>query len=132
MATGVTTGTIQTRTVRIDSNLSDKTGYAVSLDATDFPVVNLLAAATSVPFVLLEGADGSATATTGTIVTAGRTQVKLGGTVAPGDKLTATTNGVWIKTTTAGNNFGAISEEVGASGDFISVLVAQGMVAAGA
>jgi len=130
MTTGITTGSIQTRTVRIDTDLSRKSGYAVSLDTTDVPVANLLAAATSVPFVLLDGADGSVTPTVGTIVTSGRTKVMLGGTVAPGDKLTATTNGVWIKTTTDTNNYGAIAEEVGATGQMCGVLVAQGMIAA--
>ena len=127
--TGSVIGDYQTKTVKIDTDLSGKTGYAVSLDTTDDGVVNLLAAATSVPFVLLEGADGSTTETVGTIVISGQTEVKVGGAVAPGDKLTATTGGEWIATTTDTNNYGAIALETGADGDMIAVSVERGMIA---
>lgn len=127
--TGSVTGAFQTKTVLIDTNLSGKEGYAVSLDTSDDGVVNLLAAATSVPFVLYEGADGSSEQTVGAIVISGETEVKAGGAIVPGDKLTATTGGKWIKTTTDTNNYGAIALETGADGDMIAVKVERGMIA---
>lgn len=117
------------QTVIIDSDLSDKYGYAVSLDTTDENVVNLLAAATSIPYPLVDTANGATVTTTGTIAVSGQADVKLGGTVAPGDKLTATTGGVWIKTTTDTNNYGAVARKVGVSGDLIPADIRQGMIA---
>lgn len=127
---GVVTGTPETRTVNIDSDLSDKEFYAVSIVDAVEDTVNLLAAATAIPFILAEGGDGSTTATLGTIVTGGRSKVKLGGTVAAGDKLTATTGGKWIATTTENDNFGAIAEKAGVANDIIAVTVTQGTVGA--
>lgn len=127
---GVTFGDQLTRSVTMDTDLSNKEGYAVSMDTTDDNNVNLLEAATAVPFVLNDCGDGSASKVTGSIVFAGRAKVKLGGVVAPGDKLTATTGGKWIATTTDKNNYGAIAMAIGTTDDIIEAIVVQGMVSA--
>lgn len=54
---------------------------------------------------------------------AGFVKVKLGGTVAIGDKLVATTAGAVIKTTTATDLYFAVAQEAGASGEYIEVLL---------
>lgn len=130
MSSGQSFGDVKTRTITMDSDLSNKEGYAVALDATDDNNVNLLEAATSVPFVLLDCGNGATTKYNGSIALSGRVKVKLGGTVAPGDKLTATTAGVWIKTVTDKDNYGAIALQIGASGDLCEAMVVQGMVSA--
>lgn len=130
MSTGVQFSGAETRTVTMDSDLSAKAGYAVNLDTTDEENVNLAAAASAFPFVLLEGADGSAAKATGSIVLSGRAVVKAGGTIAPGDKLTSNGSGKWITTTTNTQHYGAIAMEIGATDDEIEVLVVQGIVAA--
>lgn len=53
----------------------------------------------------------------------------LGGTVAAGDRLKATTNGVAI-TGTAGATYGARALEAGISGEIIQVIVENGAVPA--
>lgn len=130
MSTGQIYGDTQTRTVTMDSNLTDKEGYAVNLDATDDNNVNLASDATKVPFVLLDGGDGSSADYNGSIAVGGRTKVKLGGTVAPGDRLTSDGNGKWVTTTTDHNVFGAIAMQIGVANDVIEVLVAIGTVSA--
>lgn len=130
MSSGQTFGDLKTRTVTMDSNLVSKEGYAVALDATDDNNVNLLESSTSVPFVLQDCGDGSSAKFTGSIAYAGRVKVKLGGTVAPGDKLTATTGGAWITTVTDKQNYGAIALQIGASGDLCEALIVQGMISA--
>jgi hypothetical protein len=67
---------------------------------------------------------------TGSIIVSGRTKVKTGGAVTAWSKLTATTWGVAIVTTTNTNNYWAIALENWASGDIIEVLAVQWMVAA--
>lgn len=128
MSTGQIYGDTNTRTVTMDSNLTDKEGYAVNLDTTDDNNVNLASGATAFPFVLLDGGDGSSADYIGSVALSGRTKVKLGGTVAPGDKLTSDGNGKWIVTTTGGNHFGAIALQIGVANDVIEVLVTQGIV----
>lgn len=118
-----------TRTVTCDSDLSAKYGYAVNLDTTDDDNVDLASAATAVPFPVYEGADGSSAKAAMTIVVAGCAEVKAGGTIAPGDKLTSDGNGKWITTTTDTNNYGAIALKIAAADDLIPVLVVQGMIA---
>lgn len=129
MSTGQAFGNYVTRTVTMDSDLSAKAGYAVNLDATDDNNVDLASAATAVPFVLMEGVDGSSAKANGTIALSGRVVLKLGGTVAPGDKLTANASGEWIKTTTDTNHYGAVALQIGVDGDEIEAWVVQGMVA---
>lgn len=127
----ITTGNTQTISVNIATNLSAKSAHFVSIaDNGQYPTVALLEAATSVPFILVEGADGSTTATDGTIAVSGITTLKIGGNVTAGDKITTTTGGVGITTITDRNNYGAIALESGASGDEIRVLVIQGMISA--
>ena len=127
---GNTQYSLLTRTVTIDSDLSAKQYHFVSLDTSDDGVVNLLEAASAVPFVLTSTGDGSTTATEGLISLAGIVKLTLGGTVTAGAKLTATTGGVAIATTTDTDNYGAIALKSGVSGDVIEVLCVQGMIAA--
>lgn len=49
----------------------------------------------------------------------GTVKVKLGGTVAVGDALTANASGLLITTTTAGNQIVGVALEAGVSGDII-------------
>lgn len=128
--TGQGFGEIATRTVTADSDLSAKGGYAVNLDATDNNNVNLAAAATSVPFLLIEGADGSTAKKLCTIAISGRALAKLGGTVAPGDELTSDGTGKWIKTVTNHQWYGCRAMQIGVTGDEIEVVVERGMVSA--
>lgn len=130
MSSGQTFGDLKTRTVTMDSNLANKEGYAVALDATDDNNVNLSEDSTLIPFVLQDCGNGATTEYIGSIAVGGRVKVKLGGTVAPGDKLTPTTGGVWIKTVTDHQNYGVIAMQIGASGDLCEALVAQGMISA--
>ena len=130
MSTGVQYGDTLTRPVTMDSDLSDsKEGYAVNLDTTDEGNVDIAADASAFPFPLMEGGDGSSSKYLGLIAYGGRCKVKLGGTVASGDKLTSNASGVWIATTTDTDHYGAVAAEVGASGDLIEVFVERGMVA---
>lgn len=126
--TGVIFGDQLTRTITMDSNLSDKEGYAVALDTSDDNNVDLTEDATVFPFPLNDCGDGSSSKYTGSIVYGGRAKVKLGGSVNAGDKLTATTNGVWIATTTDGDHYGAVAVTGGSSGDLCEVIVERGMV----
>lgn len=128
--TGNTLINVNTRSVQIDSNLSDKSGYAVNWDASDENVVNIAADATKFPMVLCDDGDGSTTQLTGSVYLPGSiVEVKLGGTVAAGDKLTSDGNGKWITTTTDTQHYGAIAQEGGDSNDLIEALVMPGMVA---
>ena len=54
--------------------------------------------------------------------------LELGGTVVPGDKLTATTGGKGIKTVTDHNEYGAIALFGGVSGEFVPVEVRTGQI----
>jgi hypothetical protein len=54
----------------------------------------------------------------------GTVKVKLGGTVAVGDRLTATTDGRLIATTTAANEVVGFALEVGAANDFVEAALA--------
>lgn len=126
--TGQIFGDTQTRTVTMDSDLSAKDGYAVNLDTTDDNNVNLAADATKFPFVLIDGGDGSSADYNGAIVISGRTIVKLGGTVAPGDKLTSDGNGKWITTVTDKQHYGAIALQIGVANDEVEVSVERGTV----
>ena len=129
MSTGQIFSDTVTRTVTMDADLSAKSGYAVVLDTTDDNNVDLASGATAPVFPLTEGVDGSSAKANGTIALSGRAVVKLGGTVAPGDKLTSDGSGTWITTTTDTNNYGAIALQIGVSGDEIEALVVQGMIA---
>jgi surface antigen len=62
------------------------------------------------------------------VVHDGRPGVKLGGTVALGDKLTTNASGQAIATTTAGNRVLGVADSDGVSGDVIPVLLTIGDV----
>lgn len=62
------------------------------------------------------------------VVHDGRPGVKLGGTVAVGDKLTSNGSGQAIATTTAGNRVLGVADQAGVSGDIIPVLLTIGDV----
>lgn len=53
--------------------------------------------------------------------------LKLGGTVAPGDRLKSDANGLGVVTTTPADEVGAIAQEVGLSGQIIAVQPIFGM-----
>lgn len=129
-STAPITGKIDTQTVRIDSDLSDKEYYAVDFDGTDRNVVNLVADGDTQGFLLETAGDGSTNETTGTIIISGRTKAKLVGTVAAGDHLRPSTGGALIKNVTDTKFSCAIALEAGVSGDLISVKAMQGSLAA--
>lgn len=119
-----------TRTVRIDSDLSAKEKYLVTLDTTDDGVVNLAAGATAPLHVLIEGADGSSNEAVGTVATPGAyVKVKAGGSISAGDKITSDGSGKGIATTTDTNHYAGTAWENAASGDEFIMEVAPGMVA---
>lgn len=128
MATGVVTGKPETITKKVESDLSAKQYYLVNIDGTDEELITLASAATETPFVLLEGVDGSTADGQAAIAIGGTAKVKLGGTVAPGDLLTADSAGKAIATTTNGNFYGLIALEIGVANDIILAKVSQGIV----
>jgi len=117
-----------TKTVRIDSDLSAKAGYAVDFDGTDENVVNLVEDGNTQGFILEEGSNGATTESVGVIVLSGPTTAKLAGTVAPGDPLIPTTEGALIKNTTDKKYTCAVALEIGASGDEIQVMAGQSVL----
>lgn len=123
-------GEVKTRSVVIASNLASKEYTFVNLSTSTDEVVAAASDATKMPFVLMEAGDGSSTSITGTIAVGGRVKITLGGNVNAGDKLTATTGGVAIATTTNHDHFGLIALHNGVSGDIIEALVAFGTVSA--
>ena len=124
--TGTVTGRPETRSVQVATNLTGKEYTFVKLSTLNKVVAT--ADATATPYVLTEGVDGSVTERTVAIVIGGRTKIKLGGTVAIGDRLTATTGGVAIATTTDGDEYGLIAEAAGVSGDIIPATFAEGTI----
>ena len=122
--TGTTTGENITKSVRIDSDLSDKEYTIVDYDSSDENVVNALADGNTQGFILIEAKDGSSDESIGTIVLSGKTKLKLVGTVAAGDPLVASTAGKGIKNVTDTKFTVAVAQEAGVTGDIISVLVA--------
>ena len=124
--TGIVTGRPETRSVQVTSDLTGKEYTLVKLAANN----TVVAAddATAVPYVLTEGVDGSTTERTVAIVIGGRTKVKLGGTVAVGDRLTADSNGAAVATTSGGAEYGLTAETAGVAGDIIPVTVTPGNV----
>jgi len=129
--TGIQKRLLGTHTVRIDTNLSDKEGYAVVFDTTDDNVVNIASDQTLPPFVLEEGANGATTETVGTIALPGSiTKFKLGETVAAGKLLVPTATATWEIADAAGERYGGIALENGTSGDIIMGVVVLGEVEA--
>lgn len=129
--TGVYETIANTRTVRIDSDLSGKEGYLVTNDTTDDGVVNLAANAAASLHVLIEGVDGSNEEGVGTVALTGSVvKVKAGGAITAGAKITANASGEGIVTTTDTDNYAGIAKENAASGDLFLMEVVPGMVAA--
>ncbi len=120
-----TVGKPETLTVVIDTDLSDKSYYAVKFDATDDDVVNEATDGTKPSFVLLDDGDGSTTPLNGSMVIGGTTYAKLGGTVAAGDFLMPTSGGKWV-VATDGNYYGCQALRGGVSNDEIPVKVIGG------
>lgn len=121
---------LATASITIDTNLTDKEMYFVAPDATDDDVYNI-ANANDVCFPLSEGGNGATTAIKGTIVLAGVTKLKLGGTVAQGDKLAADSAGKGVVAGDAAH-YHAIAMAKGVDGDIIPVLISHGVTPAGA
>jgi hypothetical protein len=128
MSTNVS-GTPQTRTVEIESNLASKVMHFVkyNVSAGKQNVVQLAVDATKVMYLLAEGVDGSTTPGVGTILVEGLAKMKLGGTVQAGQFLTANSDGEAIAVTAAGQHYGAIAQEEGVDGDEVLVQVQQGV-----
>lgn len=129
--TGTFETIVATRTVRIDSDLSEKARYLVNLDTTDDGVVNLAAGATLPLFVLLEGANGASAETVGVIALPGDiVKVKAGGAITAGARITSDGNGKGVATTTDKENVAGVAFENADSGDEFLMIVAPMMVSA--
>jgi hypothetical protein len=127
--TGLLETIASTRQVRIDTDLSAKQNYLVTLDTTDDGVVNLAAAATAPLFVLIEGTKGSVTESMGTIALPGSiVKVESGGGISAGDKITSDSNGKGVATTTDKNHVAGIAFENATSGDTFLMIVAPSQV----
>lgn len=128
MSTGTLSAEVQTKTKKVESDLSTKQYYLVNIDGTDEELVAIASGATEMPYVLLEGVDGSTADKWAAIAVGGRVKVKLGGTVAPGDLLTSDGSGLAIATTSNGNFYGLVALEIGVANDVIEAQVEQGIV----
>lgn len=123
MAKAFTQNILDTLTVKIDTNLASKQYFLVNFE-TDESVVNLATDATKIPFVLQDDGDGSSTAKTGSIITAGRVLVKVGGSVNAGDSCTSNGSGQGIAASSAGQKCAGVFLQGGASGDLVPMLIA--------
>lgn len=128
MSTGTISSDVQTKTKHVEADYSAKQYFFGYIDGTDTDKVVISAGASEQPYVMLEGVDGSAADKPVSIATGGRTKLKLGGSVAPGDLLTSDGNGKGIATTTPGNYYGATAIDGGVDGDIIEVNVVQGLI----
>jgi hypothetical protein len=127
--TGLLETIASTRQVRIDTDLSAKQNYLVTLDTTDDGVVNLASAATSPLFVLIEGTNGSVTESMGTIALPGSiVKVKSGSAISAGDKITSDSDGTGIATTTNKEHVAGFAFENADSGDIFLMIVAPSQV----
>jgi len=126
ISTAPISGEVNTKSVRIDTDLSDKEYYAVDFDGTDKNVVNSVADGSTQGFLLITAGDGSSTETAGVIVLKGRTKAKLVGSVAAGDPLVPSTGGALIKATVDTEYIIANALEDGVTGDIIAVEANQG------
>lgn len=101
------------------------------VDLTSASKAQILTGATPWFGVLTDDvANGATTEAPVSIQRDGIAKVKLGGTVAVGDKLRATTSGNVIATTTTGHYYGGIAVRGGASGEIGEVdLSKNGLVA---
>jgi|GEM_PF-7019048 len=109
-------------------------GCACIRGATDRSIVPASAATSPCYIVFGEETDVAAGATKAAGVMADvcylederEVYVKLGGAVTEGDKLTATTDGSLITTTTIGDYYACIAALSGASGDVIPAIAVPG------
>ena len=60
------------------------------------------------------------------VVKGGRTQLKVGDTVDPGEFLKSDDDGAGVPADTDGDRYGAIAEQAGVDGDIIDVIVVYG------
>lgn len=120
--TGNLFGDTMMRSVICDTDLSAKQYYIVNFDTSDDNVVNLAAAALLMPFVLVEGKDGSTTAQAGVIAYGGRAKVILGGTVGAGIPIMADTAGKGVVATTGKYSVG-ITCKAGVAGDIVECII---------
>lgn len=128
MSTGTTTSDVNTKTKHVEADYSAKQYFFGYIDGTDEDKVVISAGASEQPWIMQEGVDGSTADALVAIATSGRSKLKLGNTVAPGDKLTSDGNGKGIATTTPGDFWGATALEVGVADDVIEVEVGQGLI----
>lgn len=113
------------------ADLSTKQYYVVKRSSSDRQKVVLAAAATDVIVGVLQNAPKSgAEASVRKSNAAGTGLVKAGGTIAIGDKLTSDSNGKAVATTTLGDNYFGIADQVGADGDIIEYTPVSGVVPA--
>lgn len=126
--TGNLFGNTVMKTVLCDSDLSAKQYYLVNLDSSDDNVVNLASAATSVPFVLTEGAAGSASSPKAcSIALGGRAKVVLGGTIGAGVPFMSDASGKAVVATNGKYSAGILLKG-GVAGDIVECLVTPGRV----
>ncbi len=107
-----------TKTLTSAADLSAKAGYIVKLDASGN--LDLAAAATNLIVGVLESNDGGSGAT-GVYQFLGTVKVKLGGTVAIGDFVTADSAGKGVATTSDHAVVVGRALEAGVAGDMIEV-----------
>ena len=124
---GVVSNKPETRSVNLVTNLTDKENYFVNLDTTNQDEIDSIAAgSTEVPYILLEGYDGSTNNRTGTIAIGGVAKLKLGGTVTANQFITSDGSGKGIACTADNEIYGAVALQNGVNGDIIAVKVVQG------
>ena len=117
---------LQTRSVQIESNLAAQEYTFVKFSTTTDGVVEQATDATAPVYILNEGYDGTSGARTGSVIMGGQAKLKVGGTVAAGDFLTADGSGLGVATTTANAKYGATALEAGVANDVVMVQVVQG------
>lgn len=123
MATGNRPEPLLMRSLRCDTDLSAKKYHLVNYDASDEQIVNIATDASKFVVPLETAEDGSTNEADATVVLLGGAWVKLVGTVAQGDPLTASTGGAAIKSTTDGDYIAGFALEAGVSGDEIPMFV---------
>lgn len=104
-----------------EANVDIATGLAVKLSSGK--VVPAAAATDAIIGVTNGGVKAGQIANVRVRSAAGTAKVKLGGTVAVGDKVTSNASGALIATTTTGNEVVGQALEAGVSGDIIEVML---------
>lgn len=123
------TTNVETLSVVISTNLSNKSGYLATIaNGSNGPVAALAAAATAPLFVINDDGDGSSNAITGSVIRSGVALVKLGGSVSAGARITSDSSGKGV-TASSGNFVAGVALADGVSNDLIPVLVTPGVTA---